>query len=118
MCLACLSLRFRRRDGYNVVNSEYGRFSNVLARFEADKMVGTSKARESVQVSRPRCKDTHVFSPLMACFKRGSISIVRMWNTTPFCSALHHASEKRMASIMRGSVYTQQGAQYEICPSA
>ncbi|CAM9875382.1 unnamed protein product, partial [Ectocarpus fasciculatus] len=39
------------RVGYNVVNSEYGRFANVLARFEADKMVGTSKARESVQVN-------------------------------------------------------------------
>lgn len=39
-----------RHVGYNVANSEYQRFSNVLARFEAEKMVGTSKAKDSLQV--------------------------------------------------------------------
>lgn len=31
-------------------NSEYGRFSNVLARFEQDNIVGTTKSRDSIQV--------------------------------------------------------------------
>eukprot|EP00903_Cladosiphon_okamuranus_P012638 g11823.t1 len=37
--------------GYNVANSEYQRFSNVLSRFEAEKTVGTSKANDSLQVN-------------------------------------------------------------------
>lgn len=44
------SCGYRRRVGYNVANSEYQRFSNVLARFEADNVVGTSKAKDSLQV--------------------------------------------------------------------
>lgn len=45
-----LSCGFCSNDGYNVANSEYQRFSNLLARFEVEKMVGTSKAKDSLQV--------------------------------------------------------------------
>lgn len=42
---------FLARDpSYNVVKSEYQRFSNVLSKFEAEKTVGTSKANDSLQV--------------------------------------------------------------------
>lgn len=40
----------RSVEDYNVSNSEYTRFSNVLARFEADKVVATTKSRDSIQV--------------------------------------------------------------------
>ena len=41
----------RSAGKYNVGNSEYTRFSNVLSRFETDNIVGTMKARDSIQVN-------------------------------------------------------------------
>lgn len=41
----------RSQDEYNVTNSEYQRFSNVLSHFEDKSIVGTTKARDSLQVS-------------------------------------------------------------------
>ena len=56
LCLCFFSLStcclYPRSAGkYNVSNSEYTRFSNVLQRFENDKIVGTIKARDSIQVN-------------------------------------------------------------------
>lgn len=57
-CLVCFFVLFcfcRSVADYNVANSEYARFSNVLQCFEADGIVGTTKSRDSIQVDGPSC---------------------------------------------------------------
>lgn len=55
----------RSVEDYNVANSEYTRFSNVLARFEADKIVSTTKSRDSIQVPcTTYCVGRHTRKPV------------------------------------------------------
>lgn len=46
----CFVDRNRSGDGYSVANSDYERFANVLSRFEAAELLGTAKAKDSLQV--------------------------------------------------------------------
>ena len=64
-------------------NSEYTRFSNVLSRFENDKIVGTVKARDSIQVSNTTSRVIFYEHPEKECGRitRGRrIVLLRWWH--------------------------------------